>query len=597
MHESIDPMKRRILFAILVSVTIVAMTALMVATLSRGGYGLLDLVLTACFLVTLPWTAIGFWNAVIGLVIMRTSPDPVRAVCPAAAVTDDEMPIAGSTALLMCIRNEDAHAVCRNLDIMIGGLVERGVAQQFHAYILSDSSRGEVIDEEPRLIQGLSDRWRGIVPVTYRRRTENDGFKAGNIRDFCDRWGGDHDFALVLDADSLLDAGTILRLVRTMQRHPEIGILQSLIVGAPTVSPFARVFQFGMRLGMQSYTLGSAWWQGDCGPYWGHNALIRLRPFIEHCHLPKLPGGPPLGGWILSHDQVEAVLMRRAGFEVRVLPQEGGSWEENPPTLLEFIRRDLRWCQGNMQYWRLLSMPGLQFVSRVQLALAILMFLGSPAWLLLMALGMLRVGLAEDPMQLFDPDTGLALFVAIMVMIFAPKIATLVDVLIRTERAQAFGGRALVLIGFVGEVVFSALLAPIMALAHTRFLLGLPFGRAAVWSEQRRVSHRLSLAESTRRLWPQTLFGIVAIAWLNATAPAALVGFLPFLTGMVLAAGIASATSSARLGRLLADAGIWRIPEETNPSAEILAIDSPALHRAGSGTLPSRLLQESETGE
>ena len=145
-----------------------------------------------------------------------------------------------------------------------------------------------------------------------------------------------------------------------MQNNPQLGILQSLVVGMPTSSPFARVFQFGMRLGMRSYTLGSAWWQADCGPYWGHNALIRLEPFIRHCHLPELSSGPPLGGQILSHDQVEAALMRKAGYEVRVLPEEGGSWEENPPTLLEYIRRDLRWCHGNMQYWPLLTIPGLK---------------------------------------------------------------------------------------------------------------------------------------------------------------------------------------------------------------------------------------------
>jgi len=590
-------MKRRVLMASLVIVTIVAMTGLMASTLSRGGYGILDVLLTICFLVTLPWTAVGFWNAVIGLAIMRTSSDPVRAVCPGAVDGDDEIPISGRTALLMCIRNEDAHAVYRNLDIMIGGLAERGMARHFHAFVLSDSSWGEVVDEEPRIFQDLAERWRGIVSVTYRRRAVNDGFKAGNIRDFCDRWGGEHDYALVLDADSLMAADTILRLVRTMEQRPEIGILQNLIVGAPTVSPFARVFQFGMRLGMQSYTLGSAWWQGDCGPYWGHNAIIRLRPFIEHCHLPQLPGGPPLGGWILSHDQVEAVLMRRAGLEVRVLAQEGGSWEENPPTLLEFIRRDLRWCQGNMQYWHLLGMPGLILVSRVQLALAMLMFVGSPAWLLFMTLVMLRVGLTEDSSQLFNPETGVVLLAAILVMIFAPKIATLIDLLIRPERARAFGGRPLAVFGFLGEVVFSALLAPVMALAHTRFLLGLPFGRAALWSPQRRASHQLGLSETLGRLWPQTLFGVSALVWLKVTEPAALVGFLPFLAGLVLAAGIASTTSNTALGRMLAGAGMWRIPEETSPAPEFLALNLPALREAGAGTRPSRRLQESEVGE
>lgn len=571
---------RRVLFTALVAGTVLAMCGLMIATLSRGGFGLLDTILTVFFLITLPWTVIGFWNAVIGLMVLRLSRDPVGLVCPVAKAPFGDEPIKGKTALLSCIRNEDAEAVARNLSVMLEGLAAAGVADRFHLYVLSDSTWEDVISKEEEIFGRLQDRWRGILPVTYRRREENPGFKAGNIRDFCERWGNLHDYALVLDADSLMSADAVLRLVRTMQRNPQLGILQHLTVGIPTASPFARVFQFGMRLGMRSYTIGSAWWQGDCGPYWGHNALIRLQPFIEHCHLPKLPGKSPLGGWILSHDQIEAVLMRRAGLEVRVLPEEDGSWEENPPTLVEFIRRDLRWCQGNMQYWRLLAMPGLHPVSRAQLLLAILMFVGSPAWIAFMTLGMLRVGLADDPTQTFDPQIGLLLFALIMTMVFAPKIATLVDVLASPAKRSAFGGVPRVLTGFVTEVLFSALLAPVMALAHTRFLLGLLFGRAAVWPAQRRTGHRISLSDGFKRLWLQTLFGISALAWLGLAAPAALIGFLPFLLGSVLAVPIATITAEPRLGLLLGRLGFWRIPDETSPSEDLRALQLLTLNPA-----------------
>jgi membrane glycosyltransferase len=587
---------RRILFLFLVLGTTFAMCGLMAATLSRGGFGLLDLVLTACFLVTLPWTVIGFWNAVTGLLVLRLSRDPTGLVCPVAADSYDAEPIEGKTAMLSCIRNEDAEAVARNLSLVLEGLAEAGVADRFQLYVLSDSTWEDVIAEEEEIFGKLQDRWRGILPVTYRRREENPGFKAGNIRDFSERWGQLHDYALALDADSLMSADAIMRLVRTMQRNPRLGILQHLTVGMPTASPFARVFQFGMRLGMRSYTVGSAWWQGDCGPYWGHNALIRLQPFIEHCHLPKLPGRPPLGGWILSHDQVEAVLMRRAGYEVRVLPEEEGSWEENPPTLIEFIRRDLRWCQGNMQYWRLLAMPGLHPVSRAQLLLAILMFIGSPAWIAFMSLGMLRVGMAKDPSQTFHADTGLLLFGLIMTMVFAPKIATLVDVLASPAKRMAFGGTPRVLTGFITEIVFSTLLAPVMALAHTRFLLGLPFGRAAVWSAQRRTGHRVSLAEGFERLWLQTLFGISAMLWLGLAAPVALIGFLPFLLGSILAVPIATITAKPRLGLMLSRAGLWRIPEESNPSDDLRAIQLSTLRSARPAMTASEPVADAASG-
>jgi membrane glycosyltransferase len=430
--------------------------------------------------------------------------------------------------------------------------------------------------------------------VTYRLRVDNSGYKAGNIRDFCNRWGHRHDFALVLDADSLMSANTILRMVRTMQRHPRLGILQSLVVGMPTVSPFARIFQFGMRLGMRSYTLGSAWWQADCGPYWGHNALVRLQPFIKHCDLPVLPGDGPLGGHILSHDQVEAVLMRRAGYEVRVLPDEGGSWEENPPTLVEHMRRDLRWCHGNMQYWRLLAMPDLQPVSRMQLVLAILMYLGSAAWVGLMTLSVLRAGIAEDPSQIFRAEPGMVLLAIILVMVFAPKIATVVDVLASRDSRRAFGGSFSIVSSTLGEAVFSALLAPVLALAHTRFLLGLPFGRAAVWAVQRRSTHRVTPGEAAARLWPQTLFATAMFVWLLVTAPLMLLGFLPFLVGAVLAIPIAVLTSWAGLGIALASrSGLWRIPDETAPAAELRAIRLPALRRSRQALAATRAAFES----
>jgi membrane glycosyltransferase len=323
---------------------------------------------------------------------------------------------------------------------MIEGLVRNGVGQQFHLYVLSDTNDLAHAAIESRQFDELANAWRGRMPITYRRREINTGFKAGNIRDFCERWGQQHDHALVLDADSLMTADAVLRLVRIMQANPQLGILQSLVIGMPSSSAFARIFQFGMRLGMRSYTIGSAWWQADCGPYWGHNAILRLAPFMMHCHLPVLEQSALIGGHVLSHDQVEAVLMRRAGYEVRVLPEEGASFEQNPPTLIEFIRRDLRWCQGNMQYWHFLGLPGLKAVSRYQLAFALLMFLGSPAWIGLLVFGSITVALADPNVAFIRADAGLLLFALVLVTWFAPKIATVIDVLTRPALQRSFGG-------------------------------------------------------------------------------------------------------------------------------------------------------------
>jgi len=329
-------------------------------------------------------------------------------------------------------------------------------------FILSDTDNPAIAAAEATQFAALTRDWSGRVAISYRRRPANTAFKAGNIRDFCEHWGKDHDFAVVLDADSVMTADAVRRLVRIMQIDPQLGILQSLVTGMPSTSAFARIFQFGMRLGMRSYTIGSAWWQGDCGTYWGHNAIVRLAPFTTCCHLQPLPDNALIGGHVLSHDQIEAVLMRKAGYEVRVLPEEGASFEQNPPTLMEFIRRDLRWCQGNMQYWHFLRLPGLKWVSRYQLAFAILMFLGSPAWMGLLVIGTAAVALADTPATFIRADAGIAVFASVLVAWFAPKIATVIDVLARAPLRRAFGGGVRFLAGVATETVFFILLSPIM---------------------------------------------------------------------------------------------------------------------------------------
>jgi membrane glycosyltransferase len=551
---------RRVGFAALVLSTSGALLWLMALTLFEGGVDPLGLLMLVLFALTLPWTTIGFWNAVIGFMVMTFSRDPARAVAPDLCDIPDDSPLESTTALLVCVRNEDTRRLQRNLEWMLQGLVATGHADAFHLYLLSDTDEPAIAAAEAEVAAALSARFGASTPVTWRQREQSTGFKAGNIRDFCERWGSAHPFAIVLDADSVMTAQSMLRLVRIMQARPHLGIVQTLVTGLPSASPFARVFQFGMRMGMRSYTLGSAAWQGDCGPYWGHNAILRVAPFTDHCQLPVLPGSPPLGGHVLSHDQVEAVLMRRAGYEVRVLPVEDGSWEENPPALPEFIRRDLRWCQGNMQYLRLLGLRGLLPVSRIQLVLAIAMYIGSLAWIGLMFAGLLR----QMPLR---PDTGLMLFAAIITMTFAPKLATLFNVLARRQLRTAFGGTARVLFSAFVEIVLTMLLAPVSAVAISIFLLGLPLGRRVGWTSQQRDAERVPLAVALRCLWPQALVGVVLAGATFWIAPGAFWFGLPIYLGLLLAVPLAMASASPALGRAMARAGICRTPDETWPAA------------------------------
>lgn len=558
-HTGTQSLKwRRFLFAFLVLGSSITLFALMAAAIFLpAGWDGWGVVMLAMFALTLPWTTIGFWNAVIGFLIMTLCRDPEALVAPYSRMVDHDDPINSHTAICICTRNEETARLSRNLSWMLERLVHTGEGQWFHLFILSDSNQSTIVEAEQTLAQDLAARFGHQVEVHYRQRVGGEGFKAGNLRDFLERWGHQYEYLIVLDADSLMSPVAMLRLVRIMQAHPLIGILQTLVTALPTTSAFARVFQFGMRLGMRSWTLGAAWWQGDCGPYWGHNAILRIKPFTEYCQLPVIPGSPPLGGHVLSHDQLEAVLMRRAGYEVRVLPDEGGSWEENPPHLLEFIRRDLRWCQGNMQYFHFVKMPGLLMVSRWQLWLAIAMYLSGPGWMGFTLFAMIRHG----PM---DTTLGLITLSTSLVMSFTPKLATLADVLMRARSREAFGGTVRILVGSLIETVFTMLIAPVIALSVTLFVLGLPFGKRMTWEAQQRDTEGIPISLALNRLWPHLMTGVAFVVSLYFLAPGALAFAAPFYLGLISAPALTVLSGSPRVGNWARHVGLCLLPEE-NP--------------------------------
>jgi membrane glycosyltransferase len=581
--------RRRLLFGALFGVTMAALLWLGGVACSPLNSPLRQAALLLPFAAVLPSLVVGSWNAIIGLAIMRLARDPTVAVNPIAARVRGDEPITVSTAILLCIRNEAPGPLMVPLQAMMSGLFDAGVADRFHIYVLSDTTDPLIASEEEAGCGALATTSAGCLALTYRRREDNVGFKAGNIRDFCDRWGERHDLAITLDADSVMPASAVLRMVRIMQAAPRLGILQGLVIGSPTRSAFARLFQFGMRLGMRSYTLGGAWWQGDCGPYWGHNAVLRLEPFRTHCKLPTLKGAGPLAGCVLSHDQLEAVLMRRGGYEVRVLPEETLGFEQNPPTLMEFMRRDLRWCQGNLQYIRLLALPGLRPISRAQLALAISMFVGSPGWIALFIAITAFIMRARDPGEVLRADAAGLLFGLMLLMSHAPKIATMIDVLARRDLRRAFGGTIRFVASAAVEFGFSLLLLPILWFEHTRFMVGLLFGRSLGWPPQTREVHALPWRLAIRRLWPQTVLGIGVLSALAVLAPAAIPYASVMAAGPALAIPLAVITALPRLGRGLVQFGIGRLPEETGFCRGLSGV-VPETH-AASG--PGRRLQPS----
>jgi len=563
--------RRRRIVAVLNIVTWLALVAAAIYVLGSGGWTWVDGLMLLCFLVATPWTVLGFWNAIIGLLLLHSPRDELVRVAPFASTGDAPDPITIRTAVLLTLRNEDANRAILRLKTVKAALDASGFGEQFGYFVLSDTNDSTIAEAEETAFAAWKIREPRHHTMHYRRRTENTGFKAGNLRDFCTQWGADYEVMLPLDADSVMDGDTIVRMVRMMQMCPRIGILQSLVVGMPAESAFARIFQFGMRQGMRPYTMGSAWWAGDCGPFWGHNALVRIRPFVEDCDLPLLPGKPPLGGHILSHDQVEATLMRRAGYEVRIQPVECGSWEENPPTMLAFAQRDLRWCQGNLQYFKLLDLPGLFPVSRFQLVWAILMFIGIPAWTFLILLAAIKPYDGE-PAAAFPAGFATLFYLTFLIMSLMPKLCGIADILLTKGEAERYGGPRRFMAGALVEIVFSFLLGAVSTLRTTLFMLALPFGRTISWSGQARDAERISWATAAAGLWPQTLFGILVLGLMaHASLKLALLS-LPLTAGFVLAIPFAVWSSLPETAAWLRRHGLNAIPEDLDPPPVLRAV-------------------------
>jgi membrane glycosyltransferase len=525
---------------------------LLLHVLAPGGWTPAKLVMFAAFTGTTPWTGLCAANALIGFAILIVCRDPIRTVCPLPAQPPR---IVGRTAIAVTIRSENMRRVLPPLRRLLNELDRLGVGEAFELFILSDT-RADMAPEEQRAVTKFTATDRAPARIHYRRRTANTGFKAGNIMEFLDHRADGFEFVVTLDADSEISATAVLRLLATIQADPSLAIVQHLTVGLPASSAFPRLFQFGMRAGMRVWATGQAWWQGDEGPYWGHNAIIRIAPFRAHCRLPNLPDGRP----ILSHDQIEAAVMRGAGWGVRVLPDEDGSSEANPPALPEFLHRELRWLAGNMQYWHLLRLPGLRPMGRWQLVQAILLFAGTPLYLLFLLAA--ASAAATDPVSPFPANWALALSLAWPGALYSPKLLGYLEVLLSPAKRARYGGAARFALGAAAECAFTLLMDAVSAVAKTAAMLRLAFGATAPWTPQNRNDRGVGWLEAALLLWPQALIGTVVFAGFAQAGWTATLWAAPFAAGLVLAIPLCVLTANARIGQWLRDHRFAAIPEE-----------------------------------
>jgi membrane glycosyltransferase len=540
----------------------------------------LEWVLVVLFVITFSWIALSFTASVVGfvwLIVYGRTREPLPAS------------LGERTAVVMPIYNEAPSRVFGAMQAIIEDVDRTGFGDAFDYFFLSDTTDANVWIAEERAFLAIRERLPG-TRIYYRRRRKNASRKAGNIADFVTRWGGRYAHMLVLDADSIMSGDAVVRLAAAMEADPDSGVIQSLPLIINRNTMFARLQQFAARIAGPVLGAGLSVWMGRDGNYWGHNAIIRTRAFADHCGLPDLPGRPPLGGHILSHDFVEAALIRRAGYAVYMLPTLGGSYEESPPSLIDLATRDRRWCQGNLQHSRVMWARGFVWASRQHFSTGIMGYLASPLWMAQLLVGIVLVLQSHyirpeyftadfslfPAWPRFDYERALQLFELTIGVLLAPKFLGLVLALTDGSTRRGSGGALALTASTFLEIIISAALAPIMMLIQSGSVLQILSGRDTGWNPQRRDDGSIPLTSIARRHRSHAMLGVITLFAAALISPSLVLWMSPTIAGLVLSIPLSWASGQLWIGLGLKRMLLLRTPEETSPPEVVLRANALA---------------------
>ncbi len=543
--------------------------------LRGGGISVAEGLLIAIFIALFAWIVQSFVGTFAGFLVMlqrrpaRLGLDP-RAPLPAPRER---------TALLMPTYNEDPVRLMSGLQATCESLIDTGHAGMFDVFVLSDTRRPEVQQAELIEFEALRARIGERIRLYYRLREDNRERKAGNIADWVRRWGAAWPKFLILDADSLMTGETLVRLADAVERHDDVALVQTLPVIVNGRTLFARMQQFSGRVYGPVIAYGVAWWHGAESNYWGHNAMIRTRAFAENCGLPELDGPTPFSGHVLSHDFVEAAMMRRGGWALHMVPGLGGSYEEGPPSLTDMLVRDRRWCQGNLQHGGVLPAKGLHWVSRWHMLIGIGHYLTAPLWAMLMLVGLALPLLALAPGEQYsagrywmeqDPDRFLWVFALTMSMLLAPKLFGYLATMLDRDMRRGCGGAARAAVGVLLETVLAALMAPVTMYVQCRGVAEVLAGKDSGWDSQQRDDGSQPLSALLRSYGGATVVGLIALVMALGVSPGLAAWMSPVIAGLLFSIPIVRITSSRAAGQWLKRRRIFSTPEELSPPAVLV---------------------------
>jgi membrane glycosyltransferase len=533
-----------------------------------------DYVVMGLFPLLFGQISVGFILALFGFFDAVRGGDPLHVMRRPWREKEESVPLA-ATAIVIPVFNEEVQRVSQGIANMWRSLEKTGQLEHFDFYLCSDSNDADHWIEEECAWIHLCQKLNAFGKFFYRKRRHAINSKSGNVADFCRRWGKRYRYMIILDADSIMSGPAMVRLVRAMEANPEVGILQTqprMVLGQ---SLFRRLLQFSGHISGKIFSQGCSMAQMSSGSYWGHNAIIRIAPFIEHCDLPLLPVPNPRKRRVLSHDTVEAALMQRAGYDVWIAYDEPGSYEEGPPNLSDMLKRDFRWCAGNLQHFWFLFARGIEMGNRLQIWIGLMAYLCSPLWLMFLIAGsfgayararFMALSAGPEDLGVAGNPEGAVLFIITLTLLFVPR---LLGVLLALPRRRLCGGFFRLLLGAFLEMFLSVLIAPVLMLFHTLFVLLAVLGWQVKWTTQNRADTGLSLSHCLVLYGWQVILGV-----LGQTAALYYLGLnsywlTPIFAGWIFAPITAWVTSGSSLGKALQARGLFLIPEESQPPPEL----------------------------
>jgi len=516
------------------------------------------------------WVVTGFVTALMGFYVSVRGD---KHALSAKQVANHPMNPEARTAIIMPICNEDVATVFAGLRATCESVASTGHAKQFDVFVLSDSYNPETAAAERAAWEDLRAALaespnQPQVEVYYRLRTRRTHRKAGNVADFCRRWGKDYRYMVVLDADSVMSGDCLTSMVKLMEANPTAGIIQTATQAIGHVTLHARAQQFASRVTGRLFTLGMQFWQLGESHYWGHNAIIRVEPFMKHCALAPIKGTGGMSGGIMSHDFVEAALMRRAGYHVWLVSDLVGSYEQQPPDLLAELQRDRRWCQGNLQNARLMAEPGIHSVHRAMFVTGTMAYVSAPLWLAFLTLGTALWLSGSSLVSSWSvlPAELAGLWIWTLCLLFLPRVLGIAAVLMRGEQRQ-YGGVWGLVKSSVMESVLAIVQAPVRMLAHSLFVLVALTGIKLDWKSPPREAAAVPWKVAASQLAPMTLVIAMLAVGVAMIDPSALIWLMPVGLPLLLAIPLTVLTSQIALGTTLRDRGYLLIPEESRSPA------------------------------